>query len=236
MKKHVYLITTAAAALLAGTAFATAQGMQKQAPNGGAEQTPPNQGQTQGQPKRDQAQPGQKQGEGQKQGQPQTQGQGQKEGAGQKQGQGQKEGPGQTRGQGQKEGAGQTQGQGQNEGPGQTQGQGKQNEQTKQGQAPQQGQGKQDAQQKSGGSVTFTTEQRTRIRTTVLQGNNAPRATNVNFSINVGTVVPTGVRVVAVPQLIFDVQPEWRGHMYFIVDDQLIIVDSNHRIVAVIDI
>jgi len=70
----------------------------------------------------------------------------------------------------------------------------------------------------------------------VLQGSNAPRATNVNFSINVGTVVPTSVRVVAVPQLIFDVQPEWRGLMYFIVDDQLIIVDRNHRIVAVIDI
>jgi hypothetical protein len=44
------------------------------------------------------------------------------------------------------------------------------------------------------------------------------------------------VRVVAVPQLILDVQPEWRGHMYFIVGDQIIIVDRNHRIVAVIDV
>ena len=70
----------------------------------------------------------------------------------------------------------------------------------------------------------------------MLQDSNAPRATHVNFSINVGTAVPTTVRVVAVPQLIFDVQPEWRGHMYFIVGDQIIIVDRNHRIVAVIDI
>jgi hypothetical protein len=84
--------------------------------------------------------------------------------------------------------------------------------------------------------VTFTTEQRTRVRTTVLQDSNAPRATNVNFSINVGTAVPTSVRVVTIPQLILDVQPEWRGHMYFIVGDQIIIVDRNHRIVAVIDV
>jgi len=203
MKKHVCLITTAAAALLAGTVFAAAQDMQKQAPRGGAEQSTPSQGEGQ-QKKKEQTQPGQKQ-EGQKQGQPQTQGQ--------KQDQGQKQGQAQT--QGQKQDQGQKQAQPQTEG---------------------QGQGKQDAQQRSGGSVTFTTEQRTRVRTTVFKDSNAPRATNVNFSINVGTIVPTGVRVVAVPQLIFDDRPEWREYMYFIVDDQLIIVDRNHRIVAVIDI
>ena len=203
MKKQVYLITTAAAALLAGTVFAAAQDMQKQAPRGGAEQSKPSQGEGQ-QKKKEQTQPGQKQ-EGQKQGQPQTQGQ--------KQDQGQKQGQAQT--QGQKQDQGQKQAQPQTEG---------------------QGQGRQDVQQRSGGSVTFTTEQRTRVRTTVFKDSNAPRATNVNFSINVGTVVPTGVRVVAVPQLIYDDRPEWREYMYFIVDDQLIIVDRNHRIVAVIDI
>jgi hypothetical protein len=200
MKKHVYLITTAAAALLAGTVFAAAQGMQKQAPGGAAEQSPPSQGQGQEQ-KKEQAQPSQKQGQSQKEGQ--------------KQDQGQKQAQPQTQGQGQKQDQGQKQAQPQTEG---------------------QGQGKQDAQQKSGGSVTFTTEQRTHVRTTVLQDSNAPRATNVNFSINVGTAVPTSVRVVTVPQLILDVQPEWRGHMYFIVGDQIIIVDRNHRIVAVIDV
>ena len=203
MKKQVYLITTAAAALLAGTVFAAAQDMQKQAPRGGAEQSTPSQGEGQ-QKKKEQTQPGQKQ-EGQKQGQPQTQGQ--------KQDQGQKQGQAQT--QGQKQDQGQKQAQPQTEG---------------------QGQGRQDVQQRSGGSVTFTTEQRTRVRTTVFKDSNAPRATNVNFSINVGTAVPTSVRVVTVPQLILDVQPEWRGHMYFIVGDQIIIVDRNHRIVAVIDV
>jgi len=219
MKKQVYLITTAAAALVAGTVFAAAQDMQKQAPRGGAEQSTPSQGEGQ-QKKKEQTQPGQKQ-EGQKQGQPQTQGQ--------KQDQGQKQGQAQT--QGQKQDQGQKQAQPQTQGQKQDQGQKQAQPQTEG-----QGQGKQDAQQRSDGSVTFTTEQRTRVRTTVFKDSNAPRATNVNFSINVGTVVPTGVRVVAVPQLIFDDRPEWREYMYFIVDDQLIIVDRNHRIVAVIDI
>ena len=97
--------------------------------------------------------------------------------------------------------------------------------QTQQGQA-QQGQ--------AGGSTTLTTEQRTKIRQTVLAGGNVPRATNVNFSINVGTVVPTSVHVVAVPPVIVEIHPEWRGYMYFVVGDEIIIVDRSHRIVAVL--
>ncbi|MPZ38327.1 MAG: DUF1236 domain-containing protein [Rhizobiales bacterium] len=133
----------------------------------------------------------------------------------------------------QTQGQSQTQGQGQQPPPGQAPAQPPQKEQT------QKGQDKQGAQQKaggSGGSVKFTTEQRTHIRTTVLQGSNAPRATNVNFSINVGTAVPTSVRIVAVPQVMIDVHPDWRGHMYFVVNDQIIIVDRNHKIVAVINV
>jgi hypothetical protein len=51
-------------------------------------------------------------------------------------------------------------------------------------------------------------EQRTRIRETVLRGGNAPRVTNINFSINVGTVVPRTIRVVTVPDVIVEVRPE----------------------------
>jgi Protein of unknown function (DUF1236) len=87
----------------------------------------------------------------------------------------------------------------------------------------------------SGGNVTLTTEQRTKIRQTVLTGN-APRATNVNFSVSVGTAVPTSVRVVAVPTILVDIHPEWRGYMYFVVGDQIIIVDRGHRIIAVLDV
>ena len=84
--------------------------------------------------------------------------------------------------------------------------------------------------------MTFTTEQKTKIRETVIRGGNAPRVTNVNFSIRVGTAVPQTVRVVEVPTVIIEVHPQWRGFFYFVVNDQIIIVDRGHRIVAVIDV
>jgi hypothetical protein len=95
----------------------------------------------------------------------------------------------------------------------------------------QQGQAKQD---RDGGKTTLSSEQRTKIRTTVL--NRGPRVSNVNFSVSVGTVVPTSVRVVAVPDVLIDIHPEWRGFMYFIVGDQIIIVDRSHRIVAILEV
>jgi hypothetical protein len=121
----------------------------------------------------------------------------------------------------------------------QPQGQTQQRQEGQQGQtgaAPKSQNAPNQAQKETGGSnVTLTTEQRTKIRQTVLTGN-APRATNVNFSVSVGTVVPTSVRVVAVPTVIVDIHPEWRGYMYFVVDDQIIIVDRGHRIIAVLDV
>jgi hypothetical protein len=85
--------------------------------------------------------------------------------------------------------------------------------------------------------VTFTTEQRTKIRETVLRGGNAPRVTNINFSINVGIAVPRTVRVIAVPEVIVDIHPDWRGFLYFVYEDEIVIVDPNtYRIVAVLDV
>jgi hypothetical protein len=86
----------------------------------------------------------------------------------------------------------------------------------------------------SGASVSLTTEQKTKIRSTVLTSN-APRVTNVDFSINVGTVVPRTVRVVAVPPTLIEIHPEWRGHMYFVHGDEIIVVEAGTmRIVAVL--
>jgi hypothetical protein len=84
--------------------------------------------------------------------------------------------------------------------------------------------------------VTFTTEQRTKIRETVLRGGSAPRVTNINFSINVGTAVPRAIRVVTVPEVIVEIHPAWRGFLYFVYEDEIVIVDPNtYKIVAVID-
>ena len=86
----------------------------------------------------------------------------------------------------------------------------------------------------SSGGVTLTSEQKTQIRSTVLTGN-APRVTNVNFSISVGTVVPRTVRVVAVPDTIVRIHPAWRGYRYFVYNDEIIIVEPDTlRIVAVL--
>jgi Protein of unknown function (DUF1236) len=90
--------------------------------------------------------------------------------------------------------------------------------------------------ERSEGRVTLSTEQKTRVRETVLQGGNAPRANNVNFQVRVGTTVPTSVRVVEVAPVLIEVHPEWRGYFYFIVNDEIIIVDRNHRIIAVLEV
>jgi len=106
--------------------------------------------------------------------------------------------------------------------------------QSPQRQENQQSQIGQAAQGQAQGSKTLTTEQRTTIRNTVVS--KGPRATNVNFNISVGTTVPTSVRVVAVPSTLIEIYPEWRGHMYFVVNDEIIIVDSRHRIVMVLPV
>jgi hypothetical protein len=87
-------------------------------------------------------------------------------------------------------------------------------------------------------NVTLNAEQKTKIRQTIIQKSGAPRVSNVNFSLSVGTVVPRDrVKFVAVPPTLVEIHPAWRGYMYFIVDDQLIIVEpSSNRIVAVVTV
>jgi hypothetical protein len=87
-------------------------------------------------------------------------------------------------------------------------------------------------------SVNFTPEQRTRIRTTVIQASNAPRVAHVDFALNVGTVVPRErVHLVTVPETIVEVHPAWRGFLYFVTNDEIIIVDPrSYEIVAVVNV
>jgi hypothetical protein len=88
----------------------------------------------------------------------------------------------------------------------------------------------------SSGAVNLTTEQRTTIRKEVLTSS-APRATNINFTVNVGTVVPSTVRVVEVPPTIIKIHPQWKGYRYFVYNDEIIIVEPRTlKIVAVLDV
>jgi peptidoglycan hydrolase-like protein with peptidoglycan-binding domain len=82
--------------------------------------------------------------------------------------------------------------------------------------------------------VSVTPQQRTRIRETVFADNNVPRVDNVNFAVRVGTTVPSSVHLVVVPETLVEIYPQWRDHEYFVVSDEVIIVDHSHRIVAVV--
>jgi hypothetical protein len=93
---------------------------------------------------------------------------------------------------------------------------------------------------RSGGTtnvnVNLSTEQRTRIKEVIVAQKSAPRVANVNFSLNIGTAVPRSVHVVRVPQTIVEIEPAWRGYDYFMVGDQIVIVDPRTmHIVAVIE-
>jgi peptidoglycan hydrolase-like protein with peptidoglycan-binding domain len=82
--------------------------------------------------------------------------------------------------------------------------------------------------------VSVTPQQRTRIRETVFASNNVPRIDNVNFAVRMGITVPGSVHLVAVPDTLIEIYPEWRDHEYFVVRDEVVIVDHSHRIVAVV--
>ena len=84
-------------------------------------------------------------------------------------------------------------------------------------------------------NVSLTTEQKTTIRNTVITS--GPKVTNVNFGIRVGIVVPRTVRIAPVPVTLVEIQPAWRGYMYFVYEDEIIIVEPRTlRIVAVLEV
>jgi hypothetical protein len=87
----------------------------------------------------------------------------------------------------------------------------------------------------AGTAASLTSEQRTTIRTVVNRQNVKPM-TNVNFSISVGTRVPRTVKFYPVPVELVQIYPSWRGYDYFLVGDQIIVVNPRtHDIVAVLD-
>ena len=77
-------------------------------------------------------------------------------------------------------------------------------------------------------------QQVTKVRDTVFSSGNVPRVEHVDFSINVGTHVPPHVHLVAVPSTLVDIYPQWRDDEYFVVRDDIVILDHSRRIVAVI--
>ncbi len=78
-------------------------------------------------------------------------------------------------------------------------------------------------------------QQRTRISTSIRQANVQP-VRNANFSVSVGTVVPSSVRFYPVTPAIVEVYPQYRGYQFVLVEDEIVIVEPRSRkIVTVID-
>jgi hypothetical protein len=87
----------------------------------------------------------------------------------------------------------------------------------------------------AGAGAKLSTEQRTKI-TTVIKDQHIAPVTNVNFSISVGTRVPRDVSFHPLPAEIVTVYPDWRGYQFILVRDQIVVIDpASLEIVAVID-
>jgi hypothetical protein len=85
-------------------------------------------------------------------------------------------------------------------------------------------------------SVNITPEKRTQIHQVFTKQRNAPRVDRVDFDLAVGTAVPRSVRFFPVPSTIIAIEPSWRGYDYFMVGEQIVIVDPRSmEIVAIID-
>src|SRR5467141_2371906 len=88
----------------------------------------------------------------------------------------------------------------------------------------------------AGAGAKLSTEQRTKI-TTVIKEQHVQPVTNVNFSISVGTRVPrSGITFHPLPAEIVTFYPQWRGYEYILVRDQILVIDPRTgEIVDVID-
>jgi hypothetical protein len=87
----------------------------------------------------------------------------------------------------------------------------------------------------AGAGAKLSTEQRTKI-TSVIKSQNVRPATNVNFSVSVGTRVPRNVGFHPLPAEIVTIYPEWRGYEFFLVNNQIVVVNPRTlEIVEIID-
>jgi Protein of unknown function (DUF1236) len=87
----------------------------------------------------------------------------------------------------------------------------------------------------AGAGAKLSTEQRTKI-TTVIRNQRVQPVTNVNFSISVGTRVPRDVSFHPLPTEVVTIYPEWRGYNFVLVGGQIVVIDpATFEIVAVID-
>jgi hypothetical protein len=78
-------------------------------------------------------------------------------------------------------------------------------------------------------------EKRTQI-VSAIRSEKIQETTNVNFNVSVGAVVPSGVRFHPLPPRIVEIYPEWRGYEVILVKGRYVIVrPQTHEIVYIIE-
>jgi hypothetical protein len=88
----------------------------------------------------------------------------------------------------------------------------------------------------AGAGAKLSGEQRTRI-TTVIKEQHIRPVEHVNFAISIGTHVPRDVGFHPLPAEIVTIYPDWRGYEMFLVGDQIVVVNPRTlEIVAVLDV
>jgi hypothetical protein len=85
------------------------------------------------------------------------------------------------------------------------------------------------------GQHQLSEEQRTQIRRTVINARGAPRVGHVDFDVSVGTTIPRGrVHIVPIPETLVQIDPGWSGFLYFVYEDEVVIVDPNDMTIVAI--
>jgi hypothetical protein len=92
--------------------------------------------------------------------------------------------------------------------------------------------------QMQGAKVNLSTQQRTQIRRTVINARGAPRVGHVDFDVRVGTAIPRDrIHIVPVPEMLVQIDPSWSGFLYFVYEDEVVIIDpSDMQIVAILPV
>ncbi|MGX9390494.1 DUF1236 domain-containing protein [Nitrobacteraceae bacterium UC4446_H13] len=88
----------------------------------------------------------------------------------------------------------------------------------------------------AGAGAKLSTEQRTKI-TSVIREQKVQPETTINFNVAVGTRVPKTVHFHPLPAEIITVYPDWRGYEFFLVRDEIVVVNPRTlEIVAVLEV
>ena len=101
-------------------------------------------------------------------------------------------------------------------------------------QQAEQPQRKQQQQAERDGRQRLSQQQRTSVRERIRQSGDLDRArvSSVNFNVSVGTRVPSGISLVPLPAVIVEEVPAYRGYVYFVVRDELVIVQPSTQVIV----